>query len=120
MNGLIKRGFRYAVKAAYLSDMHTYRVGAALMNKNRVISIGWNSTKTHPKCPTKYSRHAEFNVFVGVSPLDVSGCTLFVARITKTNRASMAMPCKDCQMFLRALNLRRIFFTNRIGEMEIL
>lgn len=115
-----KRGLKHAVRAAYLSDLHSHRVGAALFRKSILVSIGWNSLKTHPKCPTEFSRHAEFNVFIGTSKIDVSGCTLYVARLTRTNIISIAKPCQDCQEFLDALGLRNILFTNTEGKLEAL
>ena len=120
MNRATRRGLNRAVRAAYLSDLYSHRVGAALFRKSILISVGWNSLKTHPKCPTKFSRHAEFNVFIGLSRIDVSGCTLFIARITRTNRIGIAKPCIDCQEFLAALGLKNIFYTTQSGRIELL
>lgn len=112
------RGLRLALRAARLSGLTKYHVGAALFKKNRLISMGWNIRKTHPKCPTSLSQHAEFNVMIGLSREEIRGATLFVARIGKGGSPRIAKPCDECRKFLSMLNLGRIFYTNRSGELE--
>ena len=107
-----------AVKAAHLSGLHKYYVGAALFRKNRLIALGWNIRKTHPLCPTSKSQHAEFNVMVGLAKEDIKGSTLYVARVGRGGRIRMSRPCKDCENFLSMLGLGKIFYTNRQGLLE--
>lgn len=107
-----------AVKAAHLSGLRKYYVGAALFRKNRLVSIGWNVRKTHPLCPTQHSQHAEFNVMVGLSKIDIDGATLYVARVGRNGKVCIAKPCRDCEHFLSLLGLDRIYYTNQQGLLE--
>lgn len=112
------RGLRYAIKAASLSNLQKFHVGAALFRKNRLISLGWNIRKTHPLCPTLLSQHAEFNVMVGLDKDAIRGSTLYVARLGRNGQIGIAKPCDKCEEFLSLLNLGHIYYTNRSGVLE--
>ena len=43
----IERGFKLAKNASEFSDCHI-KIGAVLMYKNKVISVGYNTTKSNP------------------------------------------------------------------------
>jgi deoxycytidylate deaminase len=105
--------FRLAVRAAQ-SSTQPMRVGAVLARKSRVLSVGCNSRRTHPKStvPTYQSTHAEHAACRGVDPDELRGATLYVARITKTGKWSMSRPCQSCARLLRAKGIRRVFYTN--------
>ena len=111
-----KKGLKHAIRAAYLSDFYKHRVGSALFYKNKLLNIGWNRKKSHPECPTQHSQHAEFNVCIGVA--EVSRCTLYVARLTRTDNIGIAMPCEICQKFLSKKGITKVFYTNRNGNLE--
>lgn len=114
------KGRRAAIKAAYFSDLRYQRVGAALFKGSRLISIGWNVKKTHPKAKTIWSQHAEFKVFLGLKKEDIIGCDLYIARVTRGERIKTAKPCKDCHPLLEGLGLNKVYYTNDNGELELL
>jgi tRNA(Arg) A34 adenosine deaminase TadA len=124
----VKRGISEAIKAAYLSDCPTFKVGAALIQNSNIIGIGWNwFKKSAPDSKTIYNGiHAEFHCIRRSAKLrgqfkhqynleKLSGATLFVARVTVADRLAMSKPCFHCQELLSMLNLRRIYYTNRDG-----
>lgn len=89
----IDRGLHYARKAALLSK-HGRRVGAALFMGNRLVAVGWNSKRTHPKQDTYTNmQHAELNCLIGLHKLDVSKGTLYVVRVLKSGELAMSKPC---------------------------
>lgn len=115
----VKRGFRYAHKAALASQAPHYRVGAAIFSGPRLISVGWNSEKTHPSSSTRYkAHHAEFAAIVGNYKRDMIGATIFVVRITPSGKIGLAKPCPECQKFINAAGISKVFYTNFYGEME--
>lgn len=113
----VRKGMQKAIDAACLSDYPTYHVGAALFERRKLVSIGWNTRKTHPACPT-FSRHAEFSVLLGVPKSVVVGATVFVARVTRRGLVRMAKPCETCQVWLRAAGVKKVYFSNHHGVVE--
>ena len=114
---LLERGLRAAAKAALLSDVNQ-RVGAALLVRSRVISVGWNTHKTHPKAPTKHTQHAEFNVLTGVDRVDLPSAQLFVVRLGLSDQIRMAKPCPVCHGWLTAAGVKRVCYTGPDGALE--
>jgi hypothetical protein len=55
---------------------------------------------------------------VGVDKQDIRGSTLYIARLCRSGRVSIAKPCHDCVDFLSMLDLGRIYYTNRDGWLE--
>ena len=112
----IQRGISAAIQAAGLS-VEKHKVGAAIYLGRRLVSIGWNSNKTYPKC-TGFHRwqHAEVAALIGTSKFNLVNATIYVARITRSGLVSMAMPCEDCQEFLRAVGVRRAVYTDYNGQ----
>lgn len=114
----VERGIDYAIRSAHESDCPTYRIGAALMRKNRLVARGRNFyKKSHPQSKTIYNGiHAEFHCLNGVGPGTCRNATLFVARVTNAGTLSMARPCDDCLELLRERNIRVFYYTNYDGE----
>lgn len=111
---------RYAIKAAACSNNERAKVGAALFKGNKLISVAWNDTrKTHPNSPYRFKAiHAEFGVFLGNYKTEVVGGTLFVARIDKHGKLKIAKPCALCEEFVLAAGIKKVFYTNRQGQIE--
>lgn len=114
----IHRGIQYALEAALESDCPNYRLGAALMKRNQLVSRGRNLfKKSHTKSRTIYNGiHAEFDCLNGVNPEKARNCSLFVARVTNAGVISMARPCSDCQELLKEYGVRVFYYTNYDGN----
>lgn len=84
---------------------------------NRLLSIGWNQSKTHP---TQHSifrwQHAELSALIGTRKLDLARATLYVARVTKQGFVRISRPCDDCQRVLRAAGVRHVMYVGRDGS----
>ncbi len=114
----VRRGIKFAVRAALLSTAKQ-RVGAALICGKTLVSIGWNSSKTHPcSCSPGKSMHAEFACLIGCNREQLSSSTLFVVRLTKGGNLGISKPCRDCHELIMAIGIRRVFYLNRKGEIE--
>lgn len=94
-----------------------YKVGAILVKSGKVISQGANSYKTHPKMGIK-TLHAEIQALIGVRYKDLSGATVYVARLNKLEKLGMARPCSTCHHILKEYGVRTVYFTNQLGLTE--
>ena len=114
----VDKGMQIATQAALLSDCPTYRVGAALMNGNQMVSKGRNHfKKSHTQSKTIYNGiHAEFNCLYGLDPSKCRGRSLFVVRLTPTGVKSMARPCVGCLSLLRKYGVRVFYYTDYNGK----
>jgi deoxycytidylate deaminase len=105
-----------------LNNGRLYHVAAILRRNNRVVRIGINSSKTHPKYKRLYPdgtwgshMHAEMDVLRFAQP----GDDLEVMRFKKSgDGVTMAKPCRHCQDFIRQSQIRKVRFTNASGQWE--
>lgn len=106
-----------------------YVVGAiALDHKGNIISKGCNSfVKTHPfqkkiaesvGKPHKIYLHAEISALVQAhSKID----TLIIARIRQSdNSIAISKPCPVCSEAIRQAHIKKVYFTNDLGELILL
>ena len=114
----IDTGIRTALEEARKSDCPSYRIGAALMKCNQMVSKGRSIfKKSHTKSRTIFNGiHAEFNCLHGVDPDKYRSCTLFVARVTPSGTISMARPCEGCLELLRECGIRVFYYTDYNGN----
>lgn len=103
---------------------HRQRHAAALVDKNRVVSYGFNSLKTrasvlrHNKgMHARTCTHAEVDALRKVS--DPSGLTLYVASLGRGGEVKNSKPCEDCQRLIDRSGLKRIIYTNGDGTYTI-
>lgn len=94
-----------------------HRLGCVLVKKGRIIGLGWNLLKTHPRSPHPYnSIHAEFNALLGADPGDLKGSTAYVYRQHKDGSRAIAKPCKYCERALRDSGVYRVVYTAPEGH----
>lgn len=96
--------------AAKRSTCSRANVGAVLVSKSSLISLGYNGPPpghphcTGPKCaPQGYcyrATHAEENAIYRAPREDVSGCDLYVTR----------SPCTDCAEIIADAGIDRVFY----------
>jgi deoxycytidylate deaminase len=119
MSKSIDRGIKFAKNAAIMSGAPHHKVGAAIFAGRRLISLGWNSKKTHPDSKTRHqAHHAEFAALIGNYKYDLVGAVIYVTRITPGGVLSMSKPCEHCQEVIRASGIRKVFYTNHAGDVE--
>lgn len=113
-----RRGRRAAIKAARLSDFYAHRVGVAIFKGASQIAIGYNRHKTHP-LNTCYTQHAEFNsILKSSNRSDYKNLTMYVARLTRTDKISLSKPCPECQKTIWDVGIRKVYYTDHEGELE--
>jgi tRNA(Arg) A34 adenosine deaminase TadA len=112
----------YEAKSLAVSNGRTYHLAAILRRNGRVVRIGENTDKTHPRFKRQYSdgsfgshMHAEMNVLRFAEP----GDEIEVIRFRKCDHArTMARPCPLCVVHLRKAGIKKVRYTNWNGEWE--
>ena len=114
----------YRAKELALSNGRCYHIAAILWRNGRVVKIGENTGKTHPRFLRQYPdgtwgahMHAEMNVLRFAEP----GDEIEVIRFKKCSHdRTMAKPCGLCMKHLRESGITRIRYTNWLGNWETL
>tara|TARA_A100001515_G_C4486389_1_gene181785 strand:- start:272 stop:640 length:369 start_codon:yes stop_codon:yes gene_type:complete len=105
-----------------INNGRTYHVAAILRRNGRVVKIGENTDKTHPRFRRQYEdgtwashMHAEMNVLRFAQP----GDEIEVLRFSKCNHErTMAKPCNICMKHIREAGIKKVKYTNWSGEWE--
>ena len=110
----------YRAKQKALNNGRVYHIAAILRRKGRVIKIGENTSKTHPRFKRQYSdgtwgshMHAEMNVLRFAQP----GDEIEVMRFKKCSHGmTMAKPCSVCLQAMIDAGIKRVKYTDWSGE----
>ncbi len=102
---------------------------AIVTKRNRIVSIGTNSDKTHPMAKTlKIAKQTETMcaelaaaLKIGLSHKeglpDFSALTMTVVRVGNNGALQMSKPCSACQKLLSMCNFKRVIYSNADGEL---
>ena len=113
----------YEARQKALNNGRVYHLAAILKRGKKVVKVGENTNKTHPKYKRTYPdgqqgshMHAEMNVLRFAKP----GDTLEVLRFLKTGGRAMAKPCQYCMKHIKEAGIKKVRYTNFDGEWECL
>jgi tRNA(Arg) A34 adenosine deaminase TadA len=112
----------YKAESKATNNGRTYHLAAILKRNGRVVRVGENTSKTHPRFKRQYAdgswgshMHAEMNVLRFAEP----GDEVEVIRFSKCGHTwTMAKPCALCMYHLRNSGIKRVRYTNWDGEWE--
>ena len=97
----------------------SFRHGAVLVKKNRVVSVGLNSMKTHPIL-SRFTlwpyMHAESNAIIRHGLDNCEGLGLYVVRIDRNNDYMMSKPCRACRGLIEQAGLSDTYYTDERGR----
>jgi deoxycytidylate deaminase len=118
-----RRGFEAAAAVRQYSVAKTpsYKLGAALFNGSRLVSVGFNVYgKTHPSSRERNfdkNLHAEHAALIKRQHYDGdAGLVLYVYRENRTGRPVCSRPCSNCSSLARLGGVGRIRFVNEDGQ----
>jgi len=119
-NGMALCQVYYKAQKLAINNNRAYHVAAILRRNGRVIKIGENTSKTHPRFKRQYPdgtfashMHAEMNVLRFAEP----GDKIEVLRFKKGGvERSMAKPCHFCQSALKKAGVLNIRYTDWDGK----
>lgn len=109
--------FKEARLVSYLSegDRPGRRLGAILHKGNNRLAFGCNSfSKSHTlqKNSLKPYLHAEINAILKRRHYeDIGSCQLTVYRETSDGKPAMALPCMQCQKILKAVGIKKVYYS---------
>lgn len=89
--------------------------GSVIVKGGRVISTGVNKERSHPRIvSTEHikdhcSVHAEIDAIKKAK--DVSGATIYVARVNKRGQHRDSRPCSRCYEAIRNNGIKKIVYT---------
>jgi len=104
-----------------------------ILYKNRIISIGYNSQKTHPVnlknrkkslktgedfSDQKYicSEFSAINKLKNMTNIDSKKCVLVNLRYNRNGKVDMSKPCMSCENLLKFFNFKKVIWTNNDGD----
>lgn len=116
--------FESAKAASILSDHPQFHLGCVIVEGSRIISSGCNSiTRCSPiQQKLDHNRfggehrgvcHAETAALLPLirQRADLASCTAYLYRSHKDGSLAISRPCSGCMSLLRAVGIRRVFFT---------
>ena len=118
--------FRAADAVASLSNHNQSKLGCVLVDKHRIISSGHNSSTRCSPIQKQMDAarfgfsdkhrgpvHAETACLLPLikQRADLSRSELYIVRRHKDGSLALSRPCSGCMSLLRAVGIRRVFFT---------
>lgn len=120
-------------KVVEASDHPKHQLAAAMVYKNRILSIGYNRMKSDPfqarfgENDEKIYLHAEISAIKSalrhVRVSELKKCTLYIYRRRKINgqyQQALARPCPGCVRAILEFGIEKVIYTNNEGETEVL
>ena len=115
--------FRQAKSASKLSDHTHYQMGACIVYKGRVISVGTNQRFKSHSLTRMYNEHQTIHSEVASiirlkNKKILKDCKMVVYRENALGGLAMARPCPTCLKILKFFNISRIAYTTDGGYAE--
>ena len=96
-----------------------FRLGAILVHRNSIVSIGMNSYKTHPLIAARTEwpfLHAEQHAIIRAGVDNCEGLDLYIARVLKNNDLALSKPCKVCIELIKDVGIKNIYYSTNAKE----
>lgn len=107
------RYFELAKRLIKFSDHGQHWIGSVIVQKNRVISMGYNSLKTSPKSKHPYkSIHSEMRAIWAANPDELKGASIYVFRQHRDGSLARSFPCQHCYNLIKESGIKRIYYTD--------
>ena len=91
-----------------------FRLGAVLVHKNIIVSVGTNSYKTHPFMAPRTEwpfLHAEQHAIVRAGVDNCEGLDLYIARVLKNNDLALSKPCDVCTELIKDVGIKNVYYS---------
>ena len=107
-----RKFFELAKKLSAKSNHPKHQLGCVIVDKNRIVSVGFNKIKTHTKSTHAFQMlHAELDAIIGVDKEELRGCTAYLYRNTKNGNLAISKPCLACEMALKEAGVKTVHYT---------
>jgi deoxycytidylate deaminase len=112
---------RIASKQAKKSTFERYKLGAVIVKKGRVMSVGYNEIRYNSEL-RKSNIHAEEAAIMKLLRTkrleDLAGSTIYVSRIRANGSTGLAKPCGNCDALIKSVGIRAVVYTTSEGTTE--
>lgn len=122
----MNRFFDMAHKVSTLSDYPRHKIGCIVVYKNKVISVGYNCTKSHPLqakygkyrglvTPQPVSLHAEMAALLKIKDMDIDWkkVSIYIFKAHKDGSLANCRPCNACMSLIKELGIKNIYYTSQ-------
>lgn len=129
-----KRDQKFFGVAEAISETSKYKgvhIGAIIVKKNTIISVGVNAEKSHPiqkKHNTKrtsiqaeeiaHNIHAEMAAIIKARVKSLDGCEVYVYRKNRHGNLAMCRPCPACMHALTRAGVKIFNYTTDQGYIK--
>lgn len=114
-----------ALSESALSTYSRIRIGTVIVRGNKIVSRGANLCTSHPlqkRFNTLASRdapahalHSEMHAIVNAKGKNLTGCTLYVARLDRRGLWADCRPCPACSLAIRMAGIAIVVYTSPKG-----
>lgn len=95
------------------------KMAAVITKRKKILSVGVNSFKSDPlqfrysRHPLSICKHAEIDAIKNAikNNINLSGTTMYVARVFGDGSVGIAKPCEGCQKAIRDFGISEVFWT---------
>lgn len=111
------RYFELCRKVSKFSDHRYHKMGAVIVRKNRIISVGANLVKTHPRSNNRWRTiHAELNAILGIDYRETKGADLYITRSSRISPYLLSKPCDYCQTIIKSVGIYYVHFVDESND----
>ena len=89
-----------------------------LYKRGHIISIGYNTKKTHPGTLPFYKyphQHAEFRAIQTADDEEIAGANLACVRINRAGNLLNSSPCEECRKMMKFYGVACIVYSSTNG-----
>lgn len=128
MNKKLRKYVGMALSESALSTYSRVKIGTVIVRGNKLVSRGANLCTSHPqqkkynllsgrKAPA-HALHSEMHAIVRART-NLTGCTLYVARLNKHGMWADSRPCPACSLAIRMAGIAVVVYTSPQGIHQI-
>ena len=99
-----------------------FRLGAILVYRNSIVSVGMNSYKTHPLMAARTSwpfLHAEQHAIIRAGLDNCEGLDLYIARVLKNNDLAISKPCDVCIKLIEDVGIKNVYHSTNTKDFKL-
>jgi deoxycytidylate deaminase len=118
---LFRHAYTAALAGAGVGRNEIFRHGCIIAHGNRIVSAGFNSTKTHPMLkkltPFPYL-HAESHAIAKAGLDACNNARVYIVRVRSRGNIGLSKPCRVCSALLQEAKVKEVFYSTEEGYMK--
>jgi len=106
--------FKTAAISQCFKSTYKKRLGAVVVNKNKIVGAGYNKVNS-TGIPRVDGKHAEMEALNNTTAKYRQDSIIYVCRINKMDQLVLAKPCDACQVVMRKLGVKYVWYSTETG-----